>query len=78
MTLAWSFCSIRHEDRLRLGVKKKFFYDEGGEILGQVVQRNSACPIKANQVREGFEYTGQVKDVSAYGWGVGWDNLQGF
>ncbi|KAK4817892.1 LOW QUALITY PROTEIN: hypothetical protein QYF61_002061 [Mycteria americana] len=33
------------EGRLRLDIRKKFFYDEGSETLEQVAQRSCGCPI---------------------------------
>ncbi|KAK4806794.1 hypothetical protein QYF61_005590 [Mycteria americana] len=60
------------EGRFRLDIRKKFFYDEGGETGGQVVQRSCGCPIIGSvqgQVGWGFEPPDLVEDVPAHGWG---------
>ena len=35
----------RQDWRLRLGIRKKFFYCKIGEALAQVAQRGGGCPI---------------------------------
>jgi len=36
------------EGRFRPDIRKKFFYNEGGETLEQVAQRGGRCPIPGN------------------------------
>ena len=33
------------DGRFRLDIRKKFFYNKGGEALEQVAQRGGGCPI---------------------------------
>jgi len=66
------------EGRFRLDIRKKFFYNEGGEILEQVGHRGSRCPFTASvqgEVGRGSEQPGLVEDVPAYCRGVGLDDL---
>jgi len=54
------------EGRFRLDIRKKFFYNEGGETLAQVAQRGSGGPIPGNiqgQVGRGSEQPGLVEDT---------------
>ena len=58
--------------------KGEAFYDEGGEALAQVAQRNCGWPITGNvqsQVGWGFEQADPAKDVPAHGKGVGLEDL---
>jgi len=36
------------EDRFRVDIRKNFFYNEGGETLEQVAERDGICPIPVN------------------------------
>ena len=57
------------EGRLRLDIRKIFFYYEGRETLVQVAQRICGCPIPGTvqgQVGWGFEQPNLVKDVPAH------------
>jgi len=66
------------EGRFRLDIRKKFFYDEGGETLGQIAQRGSGGPIPGNiqgQARCGSEQPGLVEDIPAHCRGVGRNDL---
>ena len=66
------------EGRFRLDLRKKFFYNEGGETLEQVAQRVSGGPIPRNiqgQVGWCSEQPGLVKDVPAHCRGIGLDEL---
>ena len=57
------------EGRLRLDLRKKFFYNEGGETLEQVAQLGNGGPVPGNiqgQVGWGSEQPDVVKDVPAY------------
>jgi len=66
------------EGRFRLDIRKKFFYNEGGETLAQVAQSGGGCPIPGNiqgQVGQGAERRDLVMDVLAYCRGVGLDGL---
>ncbi|KAK4833031.1 hypothetical protein QYF61_027413 [Mycteria americana] len=59
--------------RFRLDKRKKFFYDEGGETLEQVVQRGGQCPIPGNiqgQVERASEQPDLVEDVPALAGGL--------
>ena len=51
---------------LRLDIKKKFFYDEGGETLKQVAQRGGRCPIPGNIQGQVGRGSNLVEDVAAY------------
>ncbi|KAK4824617.1 hypothetical protein QYF61_016923 [Mycteria americana] len=60
------------EGRFRLGIRRKFFYNAGGETREQVAQRSCGCPIIGSvqcQVGWGFEQPDLVEDVPAYGQG---------
>jgi len=66
------------EGRFRLGVRKNFFYNEGGETLEQVAQRGSGSPIPGNiqgQAGQDSVQPGLVEDVSAHCRGVVLDDL---
>ena len=66
------------EGRFRLDIRKKFFYNEGGETPAQVAQRGGRCPIPGNtqgQVGRGSEQPDLVGDVPALA-GVGLDGLE--
>ena len=55
------------------------FYDEGGETLAQVAQRESGGPIPGNvqgQLGRGSEQPDPVEDVPAHGRGGGLDGLE--
>jgi len=57
---------------------ERSFYDEGGETLAQVAQRDCRCPIPGNiqgQVGRGFEQPELVEDVPAHCRWVGLDVL---
>ncbi|KAK4821047.1 hypothetical protein QYF61_012227 [Mycteria americana] len=61
-----------------LDIRKKRFYDEGGETLEEVAQGSCGCPIIGSvhsQVGWGFEHPDLVKDVPAHGRRVGLDDL---
>ena len=61
-----------------MDIRKKFFYDKGGEALEQVAQRSCECPIIASvqgQVGWDFEQPDPVKAVPAHGRVVGLDDL---
>jgi len=58
---------------------EEIFYNEGGETIEQVAQRDGRCPIPGNiqgQAGSGSEQPDLVEDVSAHGTGVGLDDLQ--
>jgi len=64
-----------NEVRLRLHIRKIFFYSEDGETLEQVTQRSSGCPIIGSvqgQVGWGLEQPDLVKDVPGHGQGLNW------
>jgi len=66
------------EGRLRLDLRKKFFYNEGGETLEQCTQKGGRGPIPGNiqgQVGWGSEQLDLVEDVPAHCRGVGLDDL---
>jgi len=55
--------------RFRLDIRKKFFYNEGGETLAHVAPRGGRCPIPGNihgQVGQGSEQPDCVEDVLAH------------
>jgi len=57
------------EGRIRLDIRKQFFYNEGGETLERVSQRGSGDPVPRNiqgQVGGGSEQPGLVEDVPAH------------
>ena len=57
---------------------EEIFYDDDGETLAQVAQRDGGCPVPGNiqgQVGWGSEQSGLVEDVPAHGRGVGLEDL---
>lgn len=57
------------EGRIRLCIRKKMFFNEGGETLKQVAQRHGRRPIPGNilgQLGLGFEPPHIDKDVPAH------------
>jgi len=65
---------VLKEGRFRLDIRKKFFYNEGGETLAQVAQRGSGGPIPGNiqgQVGLRSEQPDLIKYVPAHCTG-GW------
>jgi len=66
------------EGRFRLDIRNKFFYNEGGETLEQVAQRDGGCPISGSvqgHVGQGSEKPGLAEDVPAHCTGFGLDDL---
>jgi len=66
------------EGRLRLDIRKTFFYHKASETLEQVAQRGSGGPIPGNiqgQVGWGSEQPDLVEDISAHCREVGLDDL---
>lgn len=58
------------EGRVRLD-----FYNEGGEMLADVTQRGSGCPIPANMEGQVGQDSDLVEDVPAHCRGVGLNDL---
>jgi len=68
----------QREGRFRLDIRKKFFYNVGGETLERVALRGGGGPIPGSiqgQVGLGSEQPGLVEDVPAHCRGVGLDDL---
>ena len=66
------------ESRFRLDIRKKFFYNEGGETLEQVAQRGNGGPIPGNiqgHIGWGSEQRGLVEKVPAHCRGIGLNDL---
>ena len=66
------------EARFRLDIRKKLFYDVGGETLKQFAQRGGRCPIPGiiqGQVGRGSEQPDLVEDVPAHCRGLGLGEL---
>ena len=66
------------EGRLRLDIRKQFFYNEGGETLTQVAQQGSEGPIPGKiqgHVGQGSEQPDPVEDVPAHCRGLGLDDF---
>jgi len=58
--------------------KKEILYQESCEALEQVAQRSYGCPLPGSvqgQIGWSFEELDLVKDIPAYGSGVGLDGL---
>lgn len=61
--------SARRMENSNHSQTEEIFYDESSEVLAQVPQKSSGCPIPGNlqdQVGQGSELPGQVKDVPAF------------
>jgi len=71
-------CFKLKKSRFRIDIRKKLFYNEGGETLEQVAQRGGRCFIPRNfqsQVEQGSEQPDLVEDVPAHCRGVGLGDL---
>ena len=68
------------EKRFRLGMRKKGFYNQGGETLAEVDQRGGGCPIPGDtqgQAGWGSEQPDGAVGVPAHCRGLNWVILRG-